>query len=38
MTQHAELAVKPEFMIEIGFPAEKILQAAADAVNAGSRS
>jgi nucleotide-binding universal stress UspA family protein len=28
MTQHAELAVKPEFMIEIGFPAEKILQAA----------
>ena len=28
MTQHAELAVKPEFMIEFGFPGEKILQAA----------
>ena len=27
-TQHAELAVKPEFMIEFGFPGEKILQAA----------
>ena len=27
-TQHAELALKPEFMIEFGFPAEKILQAA----------
>jgi len=26
--QHAELAVKPEFMIEFGLPGEKILQAA----------
>ena len=27
-TQYAELALKPEFMVEFGFPAEKILQAA----------